>query len=374
MRLHCDFCHTVLELTRYDPKREYSCPECGTSLLPKDLTEESVPGGKAANASAIPTTDFESVVPVLPEQHGIYDLADPAESVPAAEPTRSPQEPETEAQVLPQRQGYAPPSSRPIVTTEPRGLDFRSIRDEHGSKIVIGLAAVFVIALAWFSYHNLIDFGEAPPVYPPEHWRPLKLPDGMEVSMPGAVIGRVRQFTDYALTMRTCYPDKLAAYSVQWTVEPLAEERRSLPSQIMLSAICDNEMTEARRQWTFVTEGTRQFFQQDGCDAVEQVINNPERSERIIQRFYLIGGRIYSLVAMGKGLKRSHENVERLFQSFHLAELHLAEAASAMTAALSPAFPAPVLATPKTLEPSADKPTSQAKPAAPAAAVQNDQP
>jgi hypothetical protein len=142
----------------------------------------------------------------------------------------------------------------------------------------------------------------------------------------------------------------------------------------MLSAICDNELAEARRRWTFVTEGARRFFQQDGSDAVEQVINNPERSERIIQRFYLIGGRIYSLVAMGKGLKRNHENIERLFHSFRLAELHLGEAASAVTAALSPAFPAPAPANPKAPEASVDKPTSQVKPAAPATASQNDQP
>ena len=143
----------------------------------------------------------------------------------------------------------------------------------------------------------------------------------------------------------------------------------------MLSAICDNEMAEARRQWTFVTEGTRQFFEQDGADAVEQVINNPERSERIIQRFYLIGGRIYSLVAMGKGLKRSHENVERLFQSFRLAELHLAQAASAVTAGLSPALPAPAPAPAKAAtESSAGKAGEPANSAAPAAASPNEQP
>ncbi|HKM53572.1 MAG TPA: hypothetical protein VJY33_09175, partial [Isosphaeraceae bacterium] len=98
---------------------------------------------------------------------------------------------------------------------------------------------------------------------------------------------------------------------------------------------------------------------------------------RIIQRFYLIGGRIYSLVAMGKGLKRNHENVEPLFQSFRLAELHLAQAASAVTAGLSPplpaAAPAPAPAKAAT-ESSAGKAGEPANSAAPAAASPNDQP
>jgi len=346
MRFHCDICHTALELAKYDPNGEYSCPECGNSLIPRDATEAGAPAMKAARASATPHPDLESLVPVSPREHGIYDLADPAESAEPAEQMSLPQKQETDAQVLPERHGNTPPSSRPIITTGRRGLDFRSIRDDHGSKIVIGLVAAFVIALGWYTYQGAIDYGGEPPIYPPEQWRPLKLPDGMEVSMPGAVSGRVRQFRDYALTMRTCTPDKMTAYSVQWTVEPLSEERRNLPPKNMLSAICDNEMAEARRQWTFVTEVTRQFFEQDGADAVEQVINNPERSERIIQRFYLIGGRIYSLVAMGKGLKRNHENVERLFQSFRLAELHLAQAASAVAAGLSPALPDPTPAPP----------------------------
>jgi hypothetical protein len=376
MKLHCALCHTALEVPKYDRNRNYSCPECGNSLIPWDVTEESVPGKETARASATPGPFFESLVPVSPEGegHGIYDLADPAESAEPAEPMSLPQK-EADAQVLPERHGYTPQSTKPIITTEPRGLDFRSIRDEHGTKIVLGLVAAFVIALGWHIYQSAIDYGGEPPVYPPERWRPFKLPDGMEVSMPGAVNGRVRQFTEYALTMRTCYPDKMAAYSVQWTVEPLAEERRSLPPKTMLSAICDNEMAEARRQWTFVTEGTRQFFQQDGFDGVEQVINNPERSERIIQRFYLIGGRIYSLVAMGKGLKRNHENVERLFQSFHLAELHLAEAASAVTAALSPDLPAPAPAPTKAAsESSANSAGGQANSAAPSSASQADRP
>ena len=227
MRLRCDICHTALELAKYDPNREYSCPECGNSLIPRDVTEAGVPGMKAARASATPHPDFESLVPVSSEEHGIYDLADPAESAESAELMSLPYKQEADAQVLPERRGYAPPSSRPIITSEQRGLDFRSIRDDHGGKIVIGLVAAFVIALGWHTYQNAIDYGGEPPIYPPERWRPLKLPDGMEVSMPGAVSGRVRQFTDYALTMRTCYPDKMTAYSVQWTVEPLSEERRS---------------------------------------------------------------------------------------------------------------------------------------------------
>src|SRR5271157_2933470 len=103
MRLRCDICHTALELAKYDPNREYSCPECGNSLIPRDVTEAGVPGMKAARASATPHPDFESLVPVPPEEDGIYDLADPAESAEPAEQMSLPQKQETDAHVLPER-------------------------------------------------------------------------------------------------------------------------------------------------------------------------------------------------------------------------------------------------------------------------------
>src|SRR5208283_277347 len=85
MRLHCDNCDTALELAKYERNREYSCPECGNSLNPRDATEAASPGVRAARASATPHPDFESCVPVSSEDHGIYDLADPAESAEPAE-------------------------------------------------------------------------------------------------------------------------------------------------------------------------------------------------------------------------------------------------------------------------------------------------
>lgn len=211
--------------------------------------------------------------------------------------------PESDRTALPKKRKKKKPAERePIV--DPGLLKI-------GGGVV---AALVAFGLVVYLLSGL--FRSGPEVIPAEQWKEVVVANRYKAMLPGTPRTQTQNMGAVRMEIYMFEPDKNSAYMIGHMEGKLPPERAALPPEQLLDDSCNGSMEFARRMDPDSKELSRTPVKCGEHPGKELVVYIPQGKGRSIARYYLIHGRLYIIMALGRGLRESHENVQKLFDSF----------------------------------------------------------
>jgi predicted Zn finger-like uncharacterized protein len=185
-------------------------------------------------------------------------------------------------------------------------------------KLIAGLSVVALGVMAGVIVLLVNVFSDT---IPEDKWQVLEEPARFKVRMPGkaqrsslAVPGPVAM----EMVQHLVDVDRTTTFIVGYSEGSLPPARRALPADVLLNDSCDGSLAAIAPQKPI--EKSRTSVRLGDYPGKQMVVDVTNRKVRMVARVYLVGERLYILMAVGKGYDPDNENVRRFFDSFEIIE------------------------------------------------------
>lgn len=290
------------------------CPHCGAPF--------AVPSNMAAGKKLVcrhchgrielptkaeaPNEDYELVEAEISEQPG-PEAVKPEEEIevleelPEIDRSSRPRS-RSERTDLPKKRKKKPPERERIV--DPGLLKI-------GGGVMAALVAFGVVI---YLLSGL--FGGGPDPIPDDQWREVVVENRFKVLLPGPATNQTQNVMGIQMKSYLFSPSNDSAYVVGYTEGNLPAHRANLPLETLLNDSCNGSLEMMKRMDPDSKELSRTSVQCGEHTGKELVVYVPRGKGRSISRVFYIHGHLYIISAVGKGMRESHANVQKLFNSF----------------------------------------------------------
>jgi hypothetical protein len=290
--VQCQKCQTRLRAPDAAAGKAVRCPQCQSAVpiaAAAGTPVVTAPEPELENVPAARRTEEDAKVP--------FSLAaddEPEDRVDLPFPKRS------------------KPKKKKKSKKEPGGFRFPAIAIEDNVKHLL-LGVLAFIAMAVVGYYL---FRTPPPDEIPEsQWVAVEVPNRFRAKLPGnASVKSEPAPGGGTLVMHTVQPDKDSVYAVGYSEGVLPRHRRDLPAEQLLNDACDGMVANTARMGS--EEADRFTLDNAPFPAKQIILKIPQARGRMIARVYIAHGRVFVVMAGGRGFHEDQANVTRLFESF----------------------------------------------------------
>jgi hypothetical protein len=151
-----------------------------------------------------------------------------------------------------------------------------------------------------------------------QEWKPLIVPDRVKVLFPGESKHNRQQVGPITLHAYSWSPDRNSMFMISYSEGNMPEDRRRLSEERLLNDSCDGAVANMEG----AKELSRKSIKLGDIPGKEMVVYIPQGKGKGIMRAYYHKdqGRIYLLMAGGKGYQPDNPNVKKFFDSFEILE------------------------------------------------------
>jgi hypothetical protein len=359
----CPVCASALRVPDGLGNRAAQCPKCGEIFYPGRSPSSHSPQTTSALAPEAPQTSPQSSKPdddVISDDFEVVDdsiqtdddvesddfevIDDPveSESPPASAPKHRKRlladDNEIAAALLGPRRKKEKNDERRADSDRPRRIRTDDEEDEpdpdrprkkKGSRsrrrkegkfnwtiIAIGAGVIITIGMITgmvFAVRSFFDDAISA-----ERWKTFEAPGRFKVSMPGTPQQKSQTLGPVSMVLYLYEYDLSTGFFVGHSEGSLPAQRRALGAEGILDDSCDGALKGIEKDEP--VEIRRVSINHGPYPGKLLVVNVKKRKVNMVARVFLVGERVYLLVAVGKKYDEENVNVKKFFDSFELLE------------------------------------------------------
>jgi hypothetical protein len=204
----------------------------------------------------------------------------------------------------------------PIVVATKAGRSSRRSSWVFGAVAVSGVVGLVVAALLAWAVVRVLN--PPAPVIPAEKWQLLEVADRVKVLMPGPSQLLMQQGAGMVTKTHMCQLDPDTAYAVSYSDTALPAFLQNPADRLLEDAGNSFTVIAKQQNGDEISRKSIELGPFPGKEIVHRV--GKGNSNKLTTRYYLAHGRLYVVMASGKGLDSDHENFRRFFDSFEIIE------------------------------------------------------